>query len=137
MDKILIPSGQDPTISLVAGKYCIWLIRSLFGYAILQAFVRYFQTQSLIFPMLVSSIMVLVLHIPICWILVFKFGLGYGGAALAIGISYWLTVLLLGIYMKYSPACDKTRIVFGRNSLLSIAEFFSLAIPSALMVWYV
>ncbi|KAI4346937.1 hypothetical protein L6164_007800 [Bauhinia variegata] len=134
MDKVLILFGQDPAISLVAGNYCIWLIRSLFGYAVLQSFIRYFQTQSLIFPMLFSSTVALVLHIPTCWVLVFKLGLGNAGAALAIGISYWLNVVVLAIYMKHATACEKTQIVLGRSSLSTIKEFFRLAIPSALMV---
>lgn len=102
MDKLLVLLGQDHAISLVAGNYCIWLIPALFGYAVLQALVRYFQTQSLIFPMLVTSVVVLVLHIPICWVLVFELGLGQNEAALSIGISYWLSVMLLIVYTVLS-----------------------------------
>ncbi|KAG4401927.1 hypothetical protein GLYMA_02G089900v4 [Glycine max] len=134
MDKLLILLGQDHAISLIAGNYCIWLIPALFGYAVLQALVRYFQTQSLIFPMLVTSVVVLVLHIPICWVLVFGLGLGQNGAAISIGISYWLSVMLLLIYTKYYPSCQKTKIALGSNALRSIKEFFFLAIPSALMI---
>ncbi|KAI4352162.1 hypothetical protein L6164_006440 [Bauhinia variegata] len=136
MDQILVLFGQDPSISIVAGKYCIWLIFALFGYAVLQALVRYFQTQSLIFPMVISSTVVLVLHIPTCWALVFQLRLKENGAALAIGISYWLNVILLVVYMKYSQACKRTSIVFSTDALLHIKEFFCLAIPSALMVCY-
>lgn len=135
MDKLLVLLGQDHAISLVAGKYCIWLIPALFGYAVLQALVRYFQTQTLIFPMLLISVIVLVLHIPICWVLVFPLGLGQDGAALSIAISYWLSVLLLGLYVRYSPACQKSKIVFGKIALSRFKEFFFLAIPSAFMVW--
>ncbi|MED6142993.1 hypothetical protein PIB30_002817 [Stylosanthes scabra] len=134
MDKLLVLLGQDHAISLVAGRYCVWLIPALFGYAVLQALVRYFQTQSLIFPMVVTSVIVLVLHIPICWVMVFQLGLGQNGAALSIGIAYWLSVMFFGIYIKFSKACEKSKIVLGRNALRSIKEFFQLAIPSALMV---
>ncbi|KAI4346935.1 hypothetical protein L6164_007798 [Bauhinia variegata] len=134
MDQILVLFGQDPAISLVAGKYCTWLIFALFGNAVLEALLCYFQTQSLIFPMVLSSTIALVLHIPICWALVFKSRLEENGAALAIGISSWLNVILLVIYMKYSPSCEKTAIVFSMDALLHIKEFFWLAIPSALMV---
>ncbi|RDX99361.1 Protein DETOXIFICATION 8, partial [Mucuna pruriens] len=75
MDKLLIFLGQDDAISIIAGKYCIWLIPALFGYAVLQALVRYFHTQSLIFHMLVTLVVVVVLHIPICWVLVFDWNL--------------------------------------------------------------
>ncbi|QHO13828.1 protein DETOXIFICATION 14 isoform X3 [Arachis hypogaea] len=117
----------------LARAYCIHLIPALFGYAVLQSLIRYFQTQSMIFPMVFTSIASLCMHVPICWYLVFKSGMGHVGAALAIGISYWINVIALGFYIQYSSACSKTKIVFSRNALLSIAEFFQYAIPSGLM----
>ncbi|KAM3342848.1 hypothetical protein P3S68_027814 [Capsicum galapagoense] len=54
-DKLLILMGQDPSIAAEAGKYAIWLIPTLFAYAILQSFVRYLQAQSLIIPMLINA----------------------------------------------------------------------------------
>lgn len=132
-DKILIMFSQDTAMSHAAREYCIYLIPGLFGYAILQALIRYLQTQSMIFPMVFSSITSLLLHIPICWILVFKFGLGHIGAAVAIGISYWLNVVCLWIYIKYSPACQITKIVFSTSALLSLPEFLKYAIPSGFM----
>uniref|UniRef100_A0A0R0KUB8 Protein DETOXIFICATION n=1 Tax=Glycine max TaxID=3847 RepID=A0A0R0KUB8_SOYBN len=133
VDKILLLFGQDPEISHVAHEYCIYSIPALYGFAVLQCQIRYFQTQSMIFPMVFSSIAVLCLHVPICWALVFKLALGHVGAAYAIGISYWLNVIGLGIYMNFSPACEKTKIVFSFNALLSIPEFCQFAIPSGLM----
>ncbi|KAA8530603.1 hypothetical protein F0562_005312 [Nyssa sinensis] len=134
MDRLLTFIGQDPSISYEAGRYSIWLIPALFAYAILQSLVRYFQTQSLVLPMLLSSFAVLCFHVPFCWALVYKMELGNIGAALAIGISYWLNVVLLGFYMKYSSSCEKTRCPFSKDVFINIGEFFHLAIPSAVMV---
>lgn len=94
------------------------------------------QSQSLIFPMLWSSIAVLVIHVPVCWALVFKLGLGNAGAALAIGISYTLNAIFLGIYMYRSKDCEKTRVTCSGDVLPSIKEFFQFGIPSAAMIWY-
>ncbi|XP_057440431.1 protein DETOXIFICATION 9-like [Lotus japonicus] len=133
-DKILLLFGQEPEISHAAREYCMCLIPALYGYAVLQSLIRYFQTQSMIFPMVFSSIAVLCLHVPICWGLVFKLGMGHVGAAFAIAISYWLNVIWLGLYMNYSPACEKTKFVFSICALRNgIAEFFWFAIPSGLM----
>ncbi|KAF7130832.1 hypothetical protein RHSIM_Rhsim10G0074400 [Rhododendron simsii] len=55
MDKLLVLSGQDPIVSMEAGKYAIWLIPLLFSYAILETMVPYLQTQSLILPMLLYA----------------------------------------------------------------------------------
>nr|XP_043615581.1 protein DETOXIFICATION 14-like [Erigeron canadensis] len=134
IDKLLILLGQDPLISAEARKFSVWLIPTLFPYAILQLIIRYLLSQSLIFPMLWSSISVLVLHVPICWALVFKLGLGIVGAALAIGVSYTLNVIFLGVYLYNSKACEKTRVMCSQDVMTDIKEFFRLAIPSAIMI---
>ncbi|KAK9197104.1 hypothetical protein WN943_005238 [Citrus x changshan-huyou] len=134
MDKLLPLIGQDPVISHEARKYSMWLIPALFGSAILKPLTRYFQTQSLILPMFASSFLILCFHIPACWTLVFKLELGSMGAALAFSLSTWLNVILLGLYMMYSSACEKTRAPVSKESFLAIGQFFRLAIPSAIMV---
>lgn len=135
MENLLIFMGQDPSISHVAGRYAIWLIPALFGYAILQSLIRYLQTQSLIVPMVWSSVAALFFHIPVCWALVFKAELGAVGAAVAIGLCYWFNVILLLLYVKYSSTCKKTRAPFDKDILLSMREFFRFAVPSTVMVW--
>ncbi|KAJ7943068.1 Protein DETOXIFICATION [Quillaja saponaria] len=134
MGKILVFIGQDPAISREAGKFTIWLVPALFAYATLQPLVRYFQMQSLIFPMLLSSFATLCFHIPVSWALVFKSGLNNLGGALAISISNWLNVILLGLYMRYSSACAKTRAPISMEMFHGIGVFFRFAIPSALMI---
>ena len=135
MGKLLSLIGQDPLISHEAGKFTMWLVPALFAYATLQPLIRYLQTQSLVKPMLISSFVILCFHIPLCWVLVFKSGLGNLGAALAMGISYWLNVILLGLYAKYSSACKKTLVTISKELFQGIGEFFRFAIPSAIMVW--
>ncbi|KAG2715051.1 hypothetical protein I3760_03G058600 [Carya illinoinensis] len=133
VDKVLALLGQDPSISLEAGKYSIFLIPALFGYAVLQSLVRYLQSQGLIIPMLFTSCATLCFHVPLCWALTFNFKLGIIGAALANGLSYWFNVTMLGLYVRYSSACEKTRITFSKDVFRRITEFFRFAIPSAVM----
>ncbi|KAK6279817.1 hypothetical protein POUND7_020084 [Theobroma cacao] len=133
MDKLLVLIGQDPQAAVVACRYSMWLIPALFAYAILQSQVRFFQSQSLVLPMLFISLATLCFHIPVCWVLVFKSGLGNTGAAMAISFSYWFNVILLGLYMRYSSSCEKTRILYLNDVILSVKEFFQFAIPSAVM----
>ncbi|KAL4363950.1 hypothetical protein GQ457_04G006230 [Hibiscus cannabinus] len=134
MGRLLVYIGQDPLISLEAGKFIRWLIPALFAYATFQPLVRYFQTQSLITPMLVCSCASLLVHIPLCWALVFKSGLGNIGGALAISISNWINAIFLALYMRYSPTCTKTRVPVTMELFHGIAEFFRFAIPSAVMI---
>ncbi|KAL8250027.1 hypothetical protein R6Q59_033720 [Mikania micrantha] len=134
VDKLLVLVGQDPLISAQARKFSVWLIPILFPYAILQLIMRYLLSQCLIFPMLWSSVAFLVLHVPLCWALVFKLGFGTAGAALAIGISYTLNAILLGVYLYRSKACEKTHATCLGDVVSSIKEFIRFAIPSAVMI---
>ncbi|KAI6686135.1 hypothetical protein NL676_032048 [Syzygium grande] len=139
MGKLLVLMGQDLKISLEASKFATCLIPALFGYGTLQPLVRYFQTQSLVFPLLVSSLVTLVFHIALCRTLVFNSSFRNLGAAMAIGLSYWLNAILLALYMKYSPHCAKmkTRVRISMELFRGMREFFSFAVPSAVMIWWV
>ncbi|KAG5623658.1 hypothetical protein H5410_008876 [Solanum commersonii] len=134
MDKLLILIGQDHEISIEARRYAIWAIPALFGGAISKPLVRYLQTQSLILPMLLSSLAVLCLHLPISWGFIFKLELGNIGAAIAFSVSTWLYVLFLALHVSFSSSCEKTRTPFSMDVFLGIKEFFRLAVPSGVMV---
>ncbi|KAK5817999.1 hypothetical protein PVK06_022929 [Gossypium arboreum] len=133
MDEFLIFMGQDPQISHVASIYSIWLIPALFADAILQSLVRYFQSQSQILPLFLSSCATICFHVPLCWVLVHKTNLGYVGAALAITLALWFNVIMLGFYMRWSASCESTRTVIVGDVFASIKEFLSFALPSAVM----
>ncbi|XP_038723059.1 protein DETOXIFICATION 12-like isoform X2 [Tripterygium wilfordii] len=134
MGKILVLIGQDSEISREAGRFTTWLVPGLFAYAILQPLIRFFQMQSLIFPMFLISIITVCLHIPLCWVLVFMSRLENHGAAFALSISLWLNVIFLGLYMKFSSACAKTRAPISMELFRGVGEFFHFAIPSAAMI---
>ncbi|KAL1295999.1 hypothetical protein HN51_056783 [Arachis hypogaea] len=134
IEQILVFLGQDPLIAHEVAKFIIWLIPALFAYAILQPLVRYFQIQSLLLPMLVSSCVTLFLHIPLCWLLVFKAGLNSAGGAIAVSISIWCNVIFLGLFMRYSPSCAKTRAPISLEMFRGVGEFFRFAVPSAVMI---
>lgn len=135
MGNLLKLVGQDPEISYEAGKFLTWLVPTLFGYATLQPLIRYYQMQSLITPMLISSCITLCFHVPVCWALVFKSGLKNLGGAVAMGISMWLNVIILSLYMKYSHTCAKTRASMSMRIFYGVKEFFRFAIPAAGMIW--
>nr|CAD1842742.1 unnamed protein product [Ananas comosus var. bracteatus] len=131
--QILIAVGQNPEISKEAGLYARWLIPGLFAYGLLQCHVRFLQTQNIIFPMVISSGVTALLHLILCWILVYKSGLGTKGAALATTISYWINTLILALYIKLSRACRRTWTGFSTEALSDVLNFLRLAVPSAFM----
>ncbi|KAL9456846.1 hypothetical protein AB3S75_005968 [Citrus x aurantiifolia] len=133
-DNILIALGQDHEISTGAGTYNRWMIPSLFAYGILQCLNRFLQTQNNVFPMMFCSAITALLHILVCWVLVFKSGLESKGAALSIAISNWVNVFFLAMYIKFSQACIKTWTGFSAEALHDIISFIKLALPSAIMI---
>ncbi|KAH0877536.1 hypothetical protein HID58_064930 [Brassica napus] len=134
MGKLLVFLGQDHSIAHEAGRYAAWLIPGLFSYAVLQPLTRYFQNQSMIRPLLITSSFVFCLHVPLCWLLVYKSGLGFLGGALAMGLSNWLYAILLGSIMYFSSSCFETRAPLTMEIFNGVGEFFSYALPSAAMV---
>ncbi|KAL8138109.1 hypothetical protein V2J09_004110 [Rumex salicifolius] len=133
--RLLVLVGQDPLIAYKAGDFMTYLIPALFACAALQPLVRYFQCQSLITPMFLSSVATLCAHIPLCWLLVFRTRLATLGAAVAMAVSMWLNVLFLALYMRFSAECDKTRSTpCSFDVLYGVGEFFRFAVPSAVMI---
>ncbi|KAL0801121.1 hypothetical protein Bca101_056297 [Brassica carinata] len=133
MDKLLELFHQDPLISELACRYSVWLIPALFGCALLQPMIRYFQSQGLVLPLLLSSFGSLCFHIPFCWLLFYKLRLGIVGAALSNGFSLWLNVALLWFFMRDSTLYHETRNLQAQELFSSMKQFISLAIPTAMM----
>jgi MATE family multidrug resistance protein len=127
--------GQQPEIASEVGKYALWLIPGLFAFTVAQCLSKFLQTQSLIFPMVLSSSITLALFIPLCWFMVYKVGMGNAGAALSVSICDWVEVTVLGLYIVLSPSCEKTRAPLTWEAFSGIGSFLRLAVPSALMIW--
>ncbi|KAL1128404.1 hypothetical protein V6Z11_A13G246100 [Gossypium hirsutum] len=131
---ILLFFGQDLEIAAEAGKYARFLLPSIFGFAIQECHIRFLQAQNNVVPMMIISGFTTLLHILVCWILVFKSGLGNKGAALANAFSYWTNALLLVLYVRTSPSCKKTWTGYSMEAFYGILKFLKLSIPSAIML---
>ena len=133
--EILKLLGQDHEIAAEAGKYAIWMIPTLFAYGLLQCLNRFLQTQNIVLRMVMCSATVVLLHILICWIFIYKVGLGIRGAAIASSISYSFNVLITMLYVKFSSSCSESWTGFSVKAFQNIPTYIRLAIPSACMVW--
>ncbi|CAN6902322.1 unnamed protein product [Brassica oleracea var. botrytis] len=122
IEKLLVFLSQDHAIAHEAGRYAAWLIPGLFSYA------------SMITPLLITSTLVFCFHAPLCWLLVYKSGLGFLGGAVAMGLSSWLCAIILGCIMCFSSACSETRAPLSMEIFNGVGEFFRYALPSAAMV---
>lgn len=135
MTPILVAIGQSPEIAAKSGEYARFLVPSLFAYAAIQPLVKFLQAQSLVFVMSFSSLTTLCcVHIPLCYLLIFRLGFGFRGAAIATSVSNWVNVAILASYVKISPHCKRTWTGFSRAAFEDLWSLFALAIPSAVMV---
>ncbi|XP_061374555.1 protein DETOXIFICATION 16-like [Gastrolobium bilobum] len=133
-EPILAAMHQDKVISKEAGSYARFMIPSLFAYGLLQCILKFLQNQNIVFPMMLTSGIAALLHILLCWVLVFKSRLGSKGAALSNSISYWVNVILISLYVEFSPSCKQSWTGFSKRPLHNLLDFLKLAVPSALML---
>lgn len=134
-DIVLTLLHQEPRIANSAGLYLKYLIPGLFAYGILQNMLRFLQTQSVVMPLVVCSIVPLFLHVGIAYALVNWSSLGFRGAPLAASISLWISVFMLTTYLLRAKKFEKTWDGFTSESFSYIFTNLKLALPSAAMVW--
>lgn len=125
---------QNPEISKEAATFLRYLIPGIFAFGIIQNILRYFQTQSIVWPTVVCSLVPLLLHFGLNYVLINCTPLGLGGAALATSITLWISVIMLLLYVKYSKDCELTWTGFSKESFRHVLGNLKLALPSAAMV---
>ncbi|KAJ0046675.1 hypothetical protein Pint_04598 [Pistacia integerrima] len=82
-EPILILLHQDPDISKQAALYMKYLIPGLFAYGILRSILRFLQTQSIVLPLVLISVLPVGTCFGVAYALVHRTSLGFKGAALA------------------------------------------------------
>ncbi|CAM0949371.1 unnamed protein product [Alopecurus aequalis] len=133
-ENILIFLSQDPAIAAVAGEYAGWTIPSLVAYVPLQCHIRFLQAQGVVLPVTASSGATALCHPLVCWLLVYKAGMGSKGAALSNAVSYGVNLVILALYVRLSTACKDTWSGFSREAFKELRQFTELAMPSAMMI---
>ncbi|KAI8552534.1 hypothetical protein RHMOL_Rhmol06G0274500 [Rhododendron molle] len=133
-EPILILLGQDHQISKSAALYMRYLIPGLFAFGVLENLLRFLQTQSVVLPLVFCSVLPLIAHVGVAYVLVHWTPLGFKGAALAVSISLWIAVLLLAGYVLLEKKFHKTWNGFSAESLGHVYTNLKLALPSAAMV---
>ncbi|KAL8511304.1 hypothetical protein ACS0TY_017926 [Phlomoides rotata] len=133
-DIVLSVLHQEGKIATTAGVYMRYLIPGLFAYACLQNMLRFLQTQSVVWPLVVCSLAPLVLHIGLAYCLVHLTSLGFRGAPIAASISLWISATMLATYVLVAKKIKKTWDGFSLEALRQVWKNLKLALPSAAMV---
>lgn len=136
-EPVLIWLHQEPEVSKMAALYLKYLIPGVFAYGSLQCMLRFLQTQTVVMPLVVCSVVPLFVHVGLTYATVHVLGLGFVGTSLSASISLWISFIMLAIYVSCSKKFRHTWEGFSAEAFHHIIPCMKLAIPSAVMVWLV
>ncbi|XP_041005786.1 protein DETOXIFICATION 41-like [Juglans microcarpa x Juglans regia] len=137
---ILVAIGQSASIAEEGQIFARGLIPQLYAFAISCPMQRFLQAQNIVNPLAFMSVGVFLVHILITWLAVYVLDYGLLGAALTLSFSWWLLVILNGLYILLSPSCKETWTGFSIKAFKGIWPYFKLTVASAVMlcleIWY-
>ncbi|KAK7320441.1 hypothetical protein VNO77_29912 [Canavalia gladiata] len=132
--------GQSDSIAEQGQVYARGIILQLYAFAINCPMQRFLQAQNIVNPLAYMSVGVFLLHVLLSWLVVYVLGYGVLGAALTLSFSWWLLVLINGLYILFSPRCKETWTGFSLKAFKGIWPYFKLTVASAVMlcleIWY-
>ncbi|KAG6553559.1 hypothetical protein Mapa_004472 [Marchantia paleacea] len=134
MEPVLKAVGQDPEIARMAGEYLKYMVPGVFGAALLQPIVKYLQSQSVVFPLVVCALLAVLFHIICCQLIIVTFDFGFTGGALATTISYFLLLVMLIVYTWGSGKYKKTWTGFTWDAFAAVKPYLKICIPSTCML---
>ncbi|CAN1794790.1 Protein DETOXIFICATION 16 [Linum perenne] len=118
----------------LAGASMATSFASVTSITLLESHVKFLQSQNNVLPVAATTGFATLLHVVVCWALVFKSGLGNRGAAMANGVAYWINGVSLFIYVRVSRSCKSSWTGWSMEAFQGIPGFVRLAVPSAVML---
>lgn len=86
--------------------------------------------------MVLFFVVMLILYVFFCWVLIYKFGLGYCGVVFVSGILCWLNMLLFVFYVKFFLCFRRIWMLFLRELFNDFLVFFKLVVFFVLMMCF-
>ncbi|KAJ8761294.1 hypothetical protein K2173_001350 [Erythroxylum novogranatense] len=132
--------GEPTNVASSAALFVYGLIPQIFAYAANIPIQKFLQAQSIVAPSAYISLAVLVIHLLLTWLAVFKWNWGLLGAALVLSLSWWFIVLAQFLYIVMSKRCKHSWRGFSLQAFSGLWSFFKLSAASAVMLclesWY-
>ncbi|XP_074318943.1 protein DETOXIFICATION 19-like [Silene latifolia] len=125
---------QNPQVSKEASIYMRHLIPGIFAFGIFQNMMRFLQTQSVVWPLVICSTIPLLGHIGLVYVLVRLTPLGFRGAPIAISVSLWISVAMIMVYVSTSKKLKGTWRGMSKECFGFVFVNLKLALSSAAMV---
>ncbi|XP_040484272.1 multidrug and toxin extrusion protein 2 [Ursus maritimus] len=132
--QILLLFRQDPAVSRVTQEYVLIFIPALPAFFLYVLLAKYLQNQGIVWPQVFSGIVGNCINGLANYILVSMLRLGVRGSAYATTISYFVQTIFLFLYIVLKKLHLETWAGWSSQCLQDWGPFFSLAVPSMLMV---
>ncbi|XP_039083275.1 multidrug and toxin extrusion protein 1-like isoform X2 [Hyaena hyaena] len=133
-ENILLLFRQDPAVSKLTQDYVMIFIPALPATFLYTLQVKYLVNQGIVLPQILTGVVANLVNALINYLFLYQLHLGVMGSALANMISQFTLALLLFLYIFSRKLHEATWGGWSLECLQDWASFFSLAIPSMLML---
>ncbi|KZV40906.1 MATE efflux family protein 5-like [Dorcoceras hygrometricum] len=140
LESIMLFMGQDEDITSMAAKYCVYSLPDLLTNTFLQPLRVYLRSQGVTKPQMWCTLLAVVFHIPLNYVLVVVLGLGVPGVAVAsVLTNLHMMVLMMGYVVAYTRWGWKWEGIGA--ACCGVASLLRLAVPSCIGIclewwWY-
>ncbi|KAL0911923.1 hypothetical protein M5K25_017861 [Dendrobium thyrsiflorum] len=128
-----------PELAAQAGKLSIWFIPVHYAFVFILPLQRFLQSQIKNFVHAAVSAIVLIVHLFMTWLFVYRYKFGLFGTAMVLNFSWWVGVGLLMAFVLYG-GCRETWKGFSMLAFDGLWEFLKLSAASGVMLclenWY-
>ncbi|KAL8486024.1 hypothetical protein ACS0TY_028071 [Phlomoides rotata] len=138
LEPIMISMGQDREITSMAATYCLYSLPDLLTNTLLQPLRVYLRSQGVTKPQMWCTLMAVLFHVPLNYVLVMGLGWGVPGVAVA---SVLTNLHMLVLVMGYVCVYGRWEWKWGGGFGSGIGPLLSLAVPSCIGIclewwWY-
>ncbi|KAL8514035.1 hypothetical protein ACS0TY_013230 [Phlomoides rotata] len=130
---ILKLMGQPTLLAEMTGQVALWLIPMHLSFVFQFPLMRFLQCQLKTSVIAWVSGAVLVVHVLLSWIFVYKLRVGIVGIALTLDFSWWMSVLGMFVY-SVCGWCPNSWTGFSRQAFTGLWDFFKLSLASGVML---
>ncbi|URD92357.1 Multidrug and toxin extrusion protein 1 [Musa troglodytarum] len=139
--RILLWCGQDERISSAAHIFITFAIPDLFFLSFLHPLRVYLRSQNITSPVTYCSLVSVVLHVPLNYLLVVHLKMGIAGVALAMVWTNLNLFICLLLFVLCSGVCKDSWVRPSMDCLKGLSTLLKLAAPSCVSVclewwWY-
>ncbi|KAL7154791.1 hypothetical protein ABFS83_03G026600 [Erythranthe nasuta] len=132
-EPILKLTGQPASLAELTGQMAMWLIPMHLSFVFQFTLMRFLQCQLKTNVVAWVSGLVLVFHVLLSWVFVYKLRVGIVGIALTLDFSWWMSVLGMFVY-SVCGGCRDSWTGFSREAFVGLWDFFKLSLASGVML---